>query len=80
MPLYDYRCQHCGKTREIWGQMDHATPVCCDEGMERVYQMRVLKIKSGYPLWIDRMEDIQKAQNDRGERRRLPHPKEVGAT
>lgn len=77
MPLYDYRCKHCGNQRELWGQMDHPTPVCCDEGMERVYAHRVFKIKQGTELWIERMEDIGKAENDRGKRRSFVHPSRV---
>ena len=80
MPTYDYRCRNCGERREVFRSMDHPTPICCDEGMERVYDMRVLNIKMGPPLWVDRMEDIGKRQNDRGERRSFVHPREVGAT
>jgi hypothetical protein len=37
-------------------------------------------IKMGYPAWVDRMEDIHKAQEQRGERLRMIHPSEVQAT
>ncbi len=60
--------------------MDHATPVCCDEGMERVYEMRVFKIKDGEPLWLKRMDEVHKSQAERGERLRFVHPREIQAT
>ena len=34
-------------------------------------------IKEKYPLWVDRMEDIHKSQEQRGERFRMIHPSEV---
>lgn len=60
--------------------MDHATPVCCDEGMERVYQVDALKVKIGEPLWLKRMDEIHKAQEQRGERLGFVHPREIQAT
>jgi hypothetical protein len=48
--------------------------------MERVYEMRVFKIKQGDELWLSRMDDIHKSQEQRGERLRYVHPKEIGAT
>ena len=80
MPLYPYRCSHCGNQTELWGSFDHATPICCDEAMERTYQMRVFKIKQGEELWLSRMDEVHKAQADRGERLRFVHPKEISAT
>jgi len=44
--------------------------------MRRVYAGRVL-IKGKYPLWVDRIEDIHKAQEDKGEKLRFVHPSEV---
>jgi len=48
--------------------------------MERTYQMRVFKIKQGEELWLSRMDEVHKAQADRGERLRFVHPKEISAT
>jgi hypothetical protein len=48
--------------------------------MERVYEMRVFKIKQGDELWLHRMDDIHKAQAQRGERLRFVHPREIQAT
>ena len=80
MPIYPYKCSHCGNQTELWGSFDHATPICCDEAMERIYEMRVFKIKQGEELWLHRMDDIHKAQAQRGERLRFVHPREIQAT
>jgi len=45
--------------------------------MRRLYNMGNMLIKEKYPLWVDRMEDIHKAQEQRGERFRMIHPSEV---
>ncbi len=79
MPLYDYKCPLCGLVTEVIMSHTDTPPECCGGVMTRQFSGEVT-IKSGYPLWVDRMEDIGKAQNDRGERRRLVHPKDVGAT
>ena len=65
---------------EILSRMDVSAPVCCGEVMTRKYTMGRMRIKSGYPIWVDRIDDIHKAQADRGERLRMPHPREVRAT
>jgi hypothetical protein len=65
---------------EIFRPIDHEKPLCCGEVMTRLYTIDTLKIKMKYPLWVDRIDDINKAQEQRGERLRLPHPKTVGAT
>jgi hypothetical protein len=39
-----------------------------------------MKVKMKYPGWIDKIDDIHKAQEQRGERLRFVHPREVGAT
>lgn len=81
MPLYDYRCDNCRKTIEEWSPAISLTmPTCCGEPMIRLLggTSNIVQ-KSGYPRWIDRIDEIHKAQTDRGERLRMPHPKEVGA-
>ena len=78
MPLYDFTCNKCGKTIEVLGKSADAAPVCCEMFMRRFYGSPAL-IKTKYPLWVDRMDDIHKAQEQRGERLRIVHPKEVMA-
>ena len=75
MPLYDYTCNGCGKTSEVLTPQE-PVPSCCGEVMARAYKGWV-KINLKYPLWVDRMDDIHKAQEQRGERFRYIHPKEV---
>lgn len=80
MPLYDVACYSCGAVKEIFVQGEYRPPECCGKVMERQYTLHNVKIVSGYPLWVDKMEDIGKRQDDRGERRSFVHPKVVGAT
>jgi len=78
MPLYGYKCGRCGKTKDVFAPMSHLPPECCNAVMGREFGVPLVKI--GPALWIERMEDIGKAQSDRGERRRFVHPREVQAT
>lgn len=84
MPLYDYICDTCGKYTEVILPIQHNTPTCCDSSMRRVYKPfcrlateGILFYGKNYPRWVDRMEDIHKAQEQRGERLRFVHPSEV---
>lgn len=80
MPLYQYGCEKCGVAKEVIRPIVHEPPICCGEVMTRSYCMDSMVLKMGYPGWINRIDEIHKRQADRGERLRLPHPKEVGAT
>ena len=80
MPLYEYKCSLCGKSKEVLSLVGESAPVCCGGVMTRKFTIDSLFIKWTKPLWVDRIGEIHKAQADRGERLRLPHPKEVGAT
>jgi len=77
MPLYDYECLKCSKLIEILLPMNSEPPKCCGEPMTRHYTIGTLRIKVKYPLWVDRMDDIHKAQEQRGERLRFVHPSEI---
>ena len=82
-PLYEFECQKCGEHSERLTQMGGSPPVCCGAVMSRAYSGSVLVLDSRSltgkkrKLWLDRLNDIHKAQADRGERLRLPHPSEV---
>jgi len=76
VPLYDYRCNLCDTIQEVLLPMEHSVPNCCDSPMRRVMSGGY-KINIKYPLWVDRMEDIHKAQEQKGERLRMIHPKEA---
>ena len=75
MPLYDYTCNKCGKPVEILSPMEKK-PECCGV-MVRVYYPLAHLNKYKPPLWVGRMEDIHRAQEQRGERLRMIHPSEV---
>lgn len=82
MPLYDFICDTCGKSTELLLPIQHDTPSCCGLSMRQVYKgfykgNRFLFSKKGYPRWVDRIEDIHKAQEERGERLRFVHPSEI---
>ena len=81
-PLYDYVCDQCGNVRECYRPMEHKPPECCGVLMRRLYGMVEIRDSRSLTgkrneLWIDRMDDIHKAQEQRGERLRFVHPKEV---
>ena len=82
MPVYEYKCDECGQNREVITPMGSDPPECCGAVMRRRYG--AVAIRDSHSLtgkrnerWIDRLDDIHKRQADRGERLRLPHPKEV---
>lgn len=81
MPLYEYEC-HCGKCVEVLNTYEGVSPVCqnCGSEMDRIIsapaRIKILN-KAG---WINRINEIHKRQADKGERLRLPHPKEVRAS
>ena len=81
-PLYDYVCNECGNVRECYLPMEHKPPECCGVLMRRLYGAVAVRDSRSLTgkrneLWIDRMDDIHKAQEQRGERLRFVHPKEV---
>jgi len=80
MPLYDFECGKCGVRQEAFKPIDGDAPCCCGQPMTRLYTMAALKVKWGPEPWMNRMDDIHKAQADRGERLRLPHPREIRAS
>lgn len=77
MPLFDVRCQTCGKVQEVFVQGEYHPPECCGAVMGRVWSIEGMRIRQGTELWIERMEDIGKAENDRGKRRSFVHPSRV---
>ena len=77
MPLYEYECPKCRKALEIIALMNARPPECCGLPMERKYSGGKVVIKDGVPLFVRRMEEIHKAQEQRGERFRMIHPREV---
>ena len=80
MPLYDYHCDNCGMTEERFLAMTHEAPVHCEHKMKRLYTVDHYIIDMGYPAFIDRIEEIHKAQSDRGEKRQFVHPSTVRAS
>lgn len=51
MPAYDYKCQVCGKIKEFILPMNHETPQCCGQPMERVFsEMKFILKGEGWSL------------------------------
>jgi DNA-directed RNA polymerase subunit RPC12/RpoP len=73
MPIYEYVCNRCGRSMEVMGRP--MAPDCCGGVMKRCYGRVLVKVK--YPMWIDRIDEIHKAQEQKGERFRFVHPSEV---
>jgi len=76
MPLYDYTCDECGVTKEVL-MYGGDPPACCGASMRRIYSIGNHITKWSPDLWVNRMDDIHKAQADRGERLRFVHPSEI---
>ena len=81
MPIYEYEC-HSGHRVDVIQNMDGQSPICakCGAEMGRVIsapaRIKILN-KAG---WLNRIHEIHKRQADKGEKLRLPHPKEVRAS
>jgi desulfoferrodoxin-like iron-binding protein len=75
LPVFDYRCEFCGKVKEVL--IPQGDDHCCGQPMTRLFTGHTV-VKMGSPMWIDRLEDIGKKQNDRGERRKFVHPSQLG--
>jgi putative FmdB family regulatory protein len=82
MPIYDFVCKKCGAQREVVAQMGDEGPRCCGTVMRRAYGPVVIRDSRSLTgkrneLFINRIDEINKRQADRGERLTLPHPSEV---
>ncbi len=76
MPLYDFECQDCGSTKEylvLAGKKPRCE--CGSTKLKKLYSP--FSIRMGYPKWVDRMDDHQKRQEDRGVEPTVPHPSKI---
>jgi hypothetical protein len=79
MPMYDYLCEICNAEQEKWARTFEAEPPqCC--GVAMIRKSCACGFRMKYPAWVDRIDEIQKRQTQNGEKMRMVHPKEVGAT
>jgi len=81
MPIYEFICDKCGASREIVAQTPEK-PTCCGGVMTRKYSAVVIRDSRSLTgkrneRFINRIDELNKKQADRGERLRLPHPSEV---
>ncbi len=78
MPLFEFDCKDCGVRFEriIKNGEKLKCPNCQSERTQK--QMSTFSFKFvGYPSFVDRIDDHQKRQVDKGEKPTLPHPSQV---
>ena len=78
MPIFDFDCEVCG-TRFEKLIRNGRPPICPECHSVRIQKrMGTFSYKSvGYPEFVDRIDEHQKRQVDRGEQPTLPHPSQV---
>ena len=78
MPLYEFDCEDCGVRFEVLIR-NNKPPICPECHSTRVQRrLSAFSFKfAGYPQFVDRIDDLQKRQVDRGEKPTLPHPRQV---
>lgn len=80
MPIYDYLCEDCGVKQEVLVLSRNAEIKCkyCDSAsMKRLYTVSNIIWSFKYPGWVNKMDDFQKRQVDRGEQPTVPSMKEI---
>ena len=77
MPIFDFRCQECGSVQERYVHTP-GTPVNCACGGRTTKLLSgSFSVREKYPLWVDRIDEHQKRQVDRGEQPTTPPAREV---
>jgi putative FmdB family regulatory protein len=76
MPIYDFTCGVCNRKFEAYVVNSETPSVCCGKPAEKQFS-GTFKIKTGYPKWIDKIDEIHKRESQNGERLRFVHPQEV---
>ena len=78
MPLFDLECRECGIIEERYVSSPDAQVMKCKCGgiMDKLFSGKIL-VKIKHPLWVDRLDDHQKRQEERGETITVPHPSKV---
>ena len=80
MPTFDFRCRDCEKVAEKVvhsPNLQISCEFCGSVNMERLYTMGHFGIRTGYPLWVDRVDDHQKRQVYKGKEPTIPAAKSV---
>ncbi len=85
MPIYDLECKECGTVDEFLSPMMHSCfgdhirrcRNCGSTNLERLYTGSPIIKMGGYPRWVDKVDDYQKRQEDRGITPTLPHPSQI---
>ena len=77
MPLFDLKCRECGVIEEHYVSSPDKVIYCrCGGIMDRLFSGSFL-LKMKYPLWVDRLDEHQKRQEERGEKITVPHPSKI---
>lgn len=78
MPIFEFNCTDCGQSFEVLIRNGDSSncPKCHSRNTQK--RMSTFSFKFvGYPGFVDRIDDLQKRQVDRGEKPTLPHPSQV---
>ncbi len=76
-PVFNLKCKECGEVKEyiILNGKEPSCEKCGSTNLERLFSTFTFRMK--YPMWVDKVDDYQKRQEDRGIEPTLPHPSEV---
>ncbi len=78
MAIYEYECE-CGNAFELlaYDLRDKPCPECGTIAKRIMSLPAYFKIIWGYPSFVDKIDDHQKRQADKGEKPTLPSPSKV---
>jgi len=78
MPLFDLECKKCGVIEEHYVSSPDKVIKCnvCGGDMDKLFSGSFL-IREKYPLWVDKLDDHQKWEEERGETITVPHPSQI---
>jgi putative FmdB family regulatory protein len=78
MPLYEFECENGHRFEGVY-LITSKPPPCpkCGKPTKRLISLPAYFKITGYPKWVDRIDDHQKRQAEKGEKPTLPQPKEV---
>ena len=76
MSTHRYQCYKCQNITSFTPE-DKPNETCHCGGRLVKTSTGTMSLGHDYPLWVDKMDDIHKEQEDRGERLRIVHPSEI---
>ena len=79
MPLYEYYCGDCGQEWEVLKLGTGEDAVICHDCRSTNVKRKpsTYRFKFAAPMWVEKVGDYQKRQEDRGVTPTLPNPREI---